>query len=67
MWMLCRWAHIPAAQTALAVMIGAMPTAVMASVLSGQYDLDDGFAVATVFVTTLLSIVTIPLWLTIVR
>ena len=66
MWMLCRWAHIPAAQTALAVMIGAMPTAVMASVLSGQYDLDDGFAVATVFVTTLLSIVTIPLWLTIV-
>lgn len=66
-WPLCQLAGLSPEQTALAVMIAAMPTSVMSSVLAGQYDLDGEFAVATVFVTTLLSAVAVPLWLAVVR
>lgn len=66
-WPLCRFVGLSAEQTALTVMIAAMPTSVMASVLSGQYDLAGEFAVATVFTTTLLSAIAIPIWLTLLR
>jgi predicted permease len=52
---------------AIGVLQGAMPAAVMASVLSEINDLDGDFAVAAVFVTTILSAVTIPLWLAVGR
>ncbi len=49
------------------VLEAAMPTAVMASVLSGQNDMEGDFAVGVVFVSTVLSAVTIPLLLTLLR
>jgi predicted permease len=67
MLLFCHWSHFPHPQMVLAIMMAAMPTAVLASVLSGQYDLDGEYAVATVFVTTVLSAVTVPLWLALVR
>jgi len=66
-WPLCRLVGLPPEQTVLTVMIATMPTSVMSSVLSGQYDLAGELAVATVFTTTLLSAVVIPLWLTLLR
>lgn len=50
-----------------AVLEAAMPSAVMASVLSGQAGLAGDFAVGVVFVTTVLSALTLPLLLTLLR
>lgn len=47
-----------------AVLESAVPTAVMASVLSGQNDMEGDFAVGVVFVSTVLSALTLPLLLT---
>ncbi|MDQ2686883.1 MAG: AEC family transporter [Armatimonadota bacterium] len=47
------------------LLMSAMPTAVVASVLSAQHDLSGDYAVAVVFVSTVLSAVTIPLLLSI--
>ena len=66
-WLMCLVMPLTHSQMAVAVMISAMPTSVMASVLAGQYDLDGDFAVATVFLTTLLSAIAVPLWLAVVR
>ena len=66
-WPLCHLVGLPPEQTVLTVMIAAMPTSVMSSVLSGQYDLAGELAVATVFTTTLFSAIVIPLWLTLLR
>ena len=44
-----------------------MPAAVMASVLAGQNDMEGDFAVGVVFVSTVLSALTVPLLLTWLR
>ena len=67
MWGLCRVLGIGGDVRADGVLAGAMPTAVVASVLCGQNDLEGDFAVGVVFVSTVLSAVTVPLLLTWLR
>lgn len=49
------------------ILEAAMPASVMASVLAGQNDMEGDFAVGVVFVSTVLSAVTVPLLLTFLR
>ena len=66
-WALCRAFGVGAEVRADTILQAAMPTAVMASVLSGQNDMEGDFAVGVVFAATVLSAVTIPLLLTLLR
>jgi len=63
-WEMCRLIGVGGEVQMDGVMIAAMPTAVMASVLSGQNDMEGDFAVGVVFVSTMLSALTVPLLLT---
>lgn len=67
MWAVCRLLGLNGDERAVGVLMAAMPTAVMASVLSGQSDLDGDWAVGVVFVSTVLSAVTMPLLLAVLR
>ena len=67
MWGLCRLLGVVGDVRADGVLAAAMPTAVVASVLCGQNDLEGDFAVGVVFVSTVLSAVTVPLLLTWLR
>lgn len=67
MWVVCRLLGLNGDERAVGVLMAAMPTAVMASVLSGQHDLDGDWAVGVVFVSTVLSAVTMPLLMAVLR
>ena len=67
MWGLCRALGVGGEARMDCLLLAAMPTAVIASVLSGQNDLEGDFAVGVVFVSTVLSAVTLPLLLTVLR
>ncbi|MBC8103624.1 MAG: AEC family transporter [Cytophagales bacterium] len=60
-WGACHLAGVPGDLTALAVQMGAMPTAVVCSVLCTQNALEGDLAVGIVFASTALSAITIPL------
>jgi len=66
-WGVCRLLGVGGEVRMDGVLEAAMPTAVMASVLSGQNDLEGDFAVGVVFVSTVLSAITVPLLLTLLR
>jgi predicted permease len=66
MWQICRIFGIQENMLAVGVLLAGMPTSVMASVLAGHHDMEGDFAVGTVFITTMLSAVTIPIWLQLV-
>ncbi|BDI29085.1 malate permease [Capsulimonas corticalis] len=51
----------------ISILLAAMPTSVMSSVYSAHHDMDGDYAVATVFVSTLLSALTIPWMLSLAR
>lgn len=51
----------------VAILEGAVPTAVVAGVIAGKYGANEEFVAAAIFVMTLLSVVTIPLTLMLVR
>ena len=63
MWGLCHLLRIVGDTQEDGILAAAMPTAVVASVLCGQNDLEGDFAVGVVFVSTVLSAVTVPLLL----
>ena len=67
MWGLCRLLGLGGAVRMDGVLEAAMPASVMASVLAAQNDLEGDFAVGVVFVSTVLSAVTVPLLLTVLR
>lgn len=67
MWAVCRALGIHADLLNEGVMAAAMPTAVMASVLSAEHDLEGGFAVSVAFGSTALSALTVPLLLSLLR
>jgi len=67
MWGLCHALGVGGETRMDSVLSAAMPAAVMASVLAGQNDMEGDFAVGVVFVSTVLSAVTIPLLLTVLR
>ena len=56
------WLPLDGAVKAASVILMGMPIATTATVLASQYGADAGFASQCMFVTTLLSMVTIPLW-----
>ncbi len=66
-WLLCREFGVHGEVQADTILETAMPTAVLASVLSGQNDMEGDFAVGVVFVATVLSALTVPLLLTFLR
>ena len=66
-WGVCRLLGVSGEVRMDGVLEAAMPTAVMASVLAGQNDLEGEFAVGVVFVSTVLSALTVPLLLTLLR
>jgi len=66
-WGAGRLLGLPPAVRLDAVLGAALPTAVVASVLSGQNGLEGDFAVGVVFVSTVLSALTLPLLLTVLR
>ena len=67
MWGLCRLLGLGGEVRMDGVLEAAMPASVMASVLAGQNDMEGDFAVGVVFVSTVLSAVTVPLLLTWLR
>jgi len=66
-WVLCRALSVTGEVRAETLLQAAMPSAVMASVLAGQNDLEGDFAVGVVFAATVLSALTAPLLLTLLR
>ena len=66
-WLLCRAFGVAGEVRADTLLETAMPTAVLASVLSGQNDMEGDFAVGVVFAATVLSAVTVPLLLSVLR
>ena len=67
MWALCHLLGLGGEVRMEGVLEAAMPASVMASVLAGQNDMEGDFAVGVVFVSTVLSAVTVPLLLTWLR
>ena len=67
MWGLCRLLGLGSEVRMDGVLEAAMPASVMASVLAAQNDMEGDFAVGVVFISTVLSAVTIPLLLTVLR
>lgn len=66
-WIIARSFGLHGGILATCVLSAAMPTSVMSSVLSGEHDLAGDYAVAVVFASTVLSAVTIPLLLSVLR
>lgn len=66
-WALCRALPLHGEVRAETILQSAMPASVMASVLAGQNELEGDFAVGVVLATTVLSAVTIPLLLSVLR
>lgn len=66
-WGLCHAIGVGSEVRMDCILLAAMPSSVMGSVLSGQNDMEGDFAVGAVFASTVLSAVTIPLLLTFLR
>ena len=67
MWAVCRLMGLRGGLLAEGLMMAAMPTAVMASVLCAEHDLEGDFAVSVAFGATVISAVTVPLALSLLR
>lgn len=67
MWGACRLLGIPSDLLRVGVLQAAMPTSVLASVLCAQSDLDSPLAVGVVFLTTALSLASLPLLLSLLH
>ena len=60
--LLCRLLRIPYIVTATCTLISGMPAASLTAVLAGRYELDTETASLLVALSTVLSVVTIPVW-----
>lgn len=58
----CRAAHVEGLVTGVSVVLSGMPSASVTAVLAAKYGKDEIFATKCVVLSTLLSMVTIPLW-----
>ena len=67
MWAICRMQGLHGGLLAEGLTMAAMPTAVMASVLSAEHDLEGDFAVSAAFASTVLSAITLPLLLSLLH
>ena len=62
----CRLLSAPALTTGVCVLMSAMPAASLTAMLSLQYGRDGAFATLVVTLSTLLSVLTVPVWMLIV-
>ena len=60
---LALWLHLPPEQRSIVVLFARVPTAASAYVLAARMGGDGGFVAGLVTVSTLLGMVSIPLWL----
>ena len=67
MWGACRLLGVHGDALRVGVLQASMPTSVMASVLCAQNDLEGPLAVGVVFLTTVLSLASVPLLLSVLR
>ena len=67
MWAVCRLFGLHGDLLRVGVLQAAMPTSVLASVLCGHHDMEGTLAVGVVFLTTVLSLVTLPLLLSLLH
>lgn len=67
MWAIARALGLHGDLLRVGLLMSAMPTAVMASVLSAQHDLVGDYAVAVVFLSTVLSAASVPLLLSVLH
>lgn len=67
MWALCLAFGLSGDRLRVGVLLAAMPTAVVASVLCGQHELEGDYAVGAVFASTVFSALSVPLLLSILR
>lgn len=58
----CRLFHVDGLPAGICVLMAGMPVASMTAILAAKYDCNDSFATKCVAVSTLLSMLTIPLW-----
>ncbi len=61
-FIICRLVHVEALVAGVAVVLTAMPAASVTAILADKYDGDSVFATKCVVLSTLLSVVTIPIW-----
>ena len=59
---LCLLLHVPALVTGVCVLLTAMPAGATTSILASKYHADELFATKLVVTSTVLSMVTIPIW-----
>ena len=62
MWALVSWFKVERTVAAVIVLQAAMPSAVVSTAMAAQYGGDSGFAAAGVVTTTVLSLLTLPVW-----
>lgn len=62
MLLLCSFLPVEPLVAGVSVVLSGMPAGSTTAILAAQYGADEEFAVKTVFLSTLLSLVTIPLW-----
>jgi hypothetical protein len=67
MWMFARMAGYSGELLALGILQAGMPSAVMGSVLCGETGMVEDYAVSAVFVSTILSVITLPILLAALR
>lgn len=63
----CRLAGLESLVTGIAVVLAGMPAASVTAILASKYDGDDVFATKCVVFSTLLSMITVPLWCMVLR
>ena len=61
-YLACHFAHVDSLVTGVSVVLSGMPSASVTAVLAAKYGKDEVFATKCVVLSTLLSMVTVPLW-----
>ncbi len=61
-FLVCKFAHVPEMIGGLAVVLAAMPAGTTTAVLAVKYKADEKFATQCVVLTTVLSLLSIPIW-----
>ncbi|MDO4622789.1 MAG: AEC family transporter [Eubacteriales bacterium] len=61
-YLVCMVLHIPALTTGVTVLLTAMPAGATTSILASKYGCDEKFATKLVVVSTVFSMITIPVW-----
>lgn len=61
-WLACHFAQVDNLVTGVSVVLSGMPAASVTAVLAAKYGKDEVFATKCVVLSTLLSMITVPVW-----